>query len=993
MDIPNGVTRINSRAFAGLKCLSSISLPSSLESIGEYAFSGCKFDNLYINDIGSWCKVIIESGNFEDMGKLYVHNELINDLIIPDGIKGIYDYAFRGIKSIKSVQFPDSLLTIGTYSFADCDNIERITFPNSIKTLGDNCFRDCTSLREIYLADGESSLSCGKWAFNNCPLNSIYLGRNVSDNAFQNNSTIKQVEIGEMVDNCRALTWKDYSDLHSIKSKALAPPKSQPFLDSQYKNVMVTIPEASKVVYEQDPVWGPFWSVFPSSISMVESQVTISPGERMILKVTLSPDDVTQSSITWNSSDDSVVLVDESGQIIGVKDGEAKITATTTNGLKAVCRVSVRSLPDSIVLNVPDSLKLNIGEPFQLHATVFPEGCRDNEVSWFSDNEEIVSVKDGKLYAYRHGTANISARTANGINAQCKIEVANEKFEIEVFPDTIDVFYGQEKNIKVKVNAKHISIKDIELKIESQKIAYFVNDSTLVGRDLGSTILTASYAGEVYTKYEVNVKPFKLTIDAEPHFILPYDDFYLGSLDVSIVPEELKSKLTVEWTASTTPGDSQFSSSSNSIMCWRPTTVNYKAYVVYGDYVFYSNKGVLNCTNRIISTPDFVVTNCGKTETIEASIKAKNWNDVINSNTKWESSDDSVVEIIESGLYECKFVSHKVGEATIKAVVNGGAYSTTLIRVEDPILISDILINADSVVMQSNHTFQLEAHILPMDATDKSLIWSSSDESVAIVTQEGLVTALNVGVAVITAKASDGSEVAASCKVIVKPILVTSISINRSEWSSKVGDKVMLRATVQPNNASDKTIKWSSSDESVATVTKEGLVTARNVGNAVITATAKDGSGVSATCVVTVHSVLAESISVSPEDWSGEEGESFQLYVTIMPEDATDKHVIYISTDKSVAEVDQTGFVSVHNIGNCKIIVSTLDGSNLTAECVITSSAGIEEIFSEEETVWDVYDINGVLLKKDCDKDSLKHLSSGFYILQSGQKTTKIIIR
>ncbi len=356
----------------------------------------------------------------------------------------------------------------------------------------------------------------------------------------------------------------------------------------------------------------------------------------------------------------------------------------------------------------------------------------------------------------------------------------------------------------------------------------------------------------------------------------------------------------------------------------------------------------------------------------------------------WTSSDETVATVDYNG----RVTTLKVGETfiTVKATDGSDVSATCKVTVL-PTPVTSISIDKSEWSGKVGETIQLTATVLPEDATDKTIEWSSSDESVATVTNEGLVTAISVGEAVIIAKATDGSDFSATCKVTVLPTLVTSISLDKNEWIGKVEETIHLTATVLPDDATDKTIDWSSSDESVATVTNEGLVTALKAGNAIITAKATDGSGVSASCNITVPSVLVKSITVSPEDWSGEEGESFQLDVTLMPEDATDKKVIYISTDKSIAEVDQSGFVSVHNIGNCKIIVSTLDGSNLTAECFITSSAGIDEIFTEEDAKWNAYDLNGALLKKDCDKDGLKHLKSGIYILQNGQKITKIIIR
>lgn len=906
LDIPNGVTRVNRNAFEGLKCINTISLPSTLESIGEYAFYGCEFSNLYINDIKSWCKVIIETGNFKGFDRLYVGDELLKTLVVPDGITRVYDNVFKGIKSIQEVQFPQSLVSLGNNAFSQCEGIKSVCLPGNTGSVGENCFAGCSSLEEIIVESGEKSLSIKITSFKGCPVKKVCLYRNVSEDAFQNLASINHVEIGDKVDDCRSFKWKAYSDLQTIVSKAETPPLSQVFLDEQYKNVTVSIPETSKSAYESDPIWGPFWGVFPTGISLDKSQVSISPGETVILKVNLTPDNVTQMSLTWESSDENVVQVDEAGKITGIKDGEAKITVSTINGLKAVCVVSVKSLPGSIVLNVSESLELNIGEPFQLVATVLPEGCRDNEVYWQSEDEEVVSVEDGRLFTHRHGTACVSASTANGVSVQCMVEVSDEKFGVEIVPDTVNLYYAHNRVVDIVVRAKHMSKQDIQLNIEPTNIAYFVNDSTLFGKDLGTAMLTASYADDVYSSNIVKVLPFKLSIDSEPNYISPNRDFYLDKIEVSIIPEDMESKLDIHWTALTSPGESMFSS--NSIFCWRPTKVKYKAYAVYGDYVFYSNEGILICTNVTISTPDSLVTSCGKLETLQANVSLYDRYGTPHSSTTWVSSDSSVVEVIQSGLNSCEFISHKSGIATITATVNTGANSSTVIIVEEA-------------------------------------------------------------------------------------VPVETISLNPDKWEGLPGEEFEIKPTVYPENASNKSLVWTSSNNWVVNVDSNGLVKTLHTGEAYIYATAADGSGMSAVCYVTVLPVLVESIVLSPDSWNGEEGMAFQIEASVLPDNATNKKLRWTSSDKAVAIVDEDGFVAVLKEGTCVITATATDGSGIYAECIITSSAGIDEIFIDGEMSWNVYDINGALLKKNCDKDGLKLLSSGIYILQSGNNIIKIIIR
>ena len=148
------------------------------------------------------------------------------------------------------------------------------------------------------------------------------------------------------------------------------------------------------------------------------------------------------------------------------------------------------------------------------------------------------------------------------------------------------------------------------------------------------------------------------------------------------------------------------------------------------------------------------------------------------------------------------------------------------------------------------NTLTLTATVLPADATDKSVEWSSDKEDVAAVDANGRVTSKGNGKATITVKTKDQGKTA-SCDVTVAQ-WVTSISLNKTSLSLEIGVEVTLSVTILPDNAYDKSYTWSSSDSSIASVDNSGKVTARANGNATIKATANDGSGVFASCAVKV---------------------------------------------------------------------------------------------------------------------------------------------
>ncbi|MDE6012045.1 MAG: Ig-like domain-containing protein, partial [Prevotella sp.] len=301
-----------------------------------------------------------------------------------------------------------------------------------------------------------------------------------------------------------------------------------------------------------------------------------------------------------------------------------------------------------------------------------------------------------------------------------------------------------------------------------------------------------------------------------------------------------------------------------------------------------------------------------------------------------------------------------------------------------------ITLSQTSAQLKAGESVTLTASVLPETATDKTVTWSSSDEKVATVDKDGKVTAIAVGTATITATCGS---VRATCTVSVVSTPAENITLSQTSAQLKAGESVILTASVLPETATDKTVTWSSSDETIATVDAEGNVTALAVGEATITATAADGSGVSASCQVTVLPILAESLTVSPESWTGEEGESFTLTATVLPENTTDKSVSWSSSNPEIATVNADGRVSVLKDGYCVITVSTLDGSELSAECIITCTSGIDELFTDADAKFNVYNLHGILIKKDCGRDYLRSLSTGTYILRQGNVSKKMIIR
>ena len=163
--------------------------------------------------------------------------------------------------------------------------------------------------------------------------------------------------------------------------------------------------------------------------------------------------------------------------------------------------------------------------------------------------------------------------------------------------------------------------------------------------------------------------------------------------------------------------------------------------------------------------------------------------------------------------------------------------------------ITGIELNTEKWTGFIGDTFRLTATVLPENATDKTIEWKSSDETIAKVDADGNVVTLKVGEAEIIASCGD---VTASCHVTVNPILVETIELDPDSWSGTVGEEFQIVARILPENATDKTIEWKSSDETIATVDADGNVNILSSGECIITASTSDGSDLIAECSILV---------------------------------------------------------------------------------------------------------------------------------------------
>lgn len=285
-----------------------------------------------------------------------------------------------------------------------------------------------------------------------------------------------------------------------------------------------------------------------------------------------------------------------------------------------------------------------------------------------------------------------------------------------------------------------------------------------------------------------------------------------------------------------------------------------------------------------------------------------------------------------------------------------GRYNTRGVSVTPPkVKVSKLTLNRTSVSLtKKGQTYQLKATASPSNATNKSVTWKSSNTRVVTVNSAGRLTAVGNGSATITATAKDGSKKKVTCKVTVKiptVVKVSRVSLNKNDLAlTSKGQSYQLSASVAPSNASNKSVKWTSGNPKVATVSSSGKVTAVANGNTTITATAADGSGKKDICAVTVNIpkpadptptptpsvVKVSSVSLNPSSLSlTKKGQTARLSATVSPSNATNKSINWSSSNSNVATVNN-GVVTAVGNGSATITATAADGSGKRASCSVT---------------------------------------------------------
>lgn len=262
MSIPSSVIEIGIMTFKDCTNLLSVKIPNSIKKIGQNAFYGCiNLKKVYISDITAWCNIDfydVSSTPLYNTSDLYLDEQLVTDLVLPNTVNKIKKCAFRGCSSIKTVIIPSSVDEIGGDAFKYCTNLTSLVIPNSVETIGDLAFDGCTNLRSIKLPNSLNRI--GVYAFRDCTnLSSITIP-----------SSVLSIDY-KALSGCRELT-----DVYCYAEKV---PKtdSSAFSGSYIEYATLHVPEAAMSEYQTTEPWSGFGSFKTLEGTEVEKKQCATP--------------------------------------------------------------------------------------------------------------------------------------------------------------------------------------------------------------------------------------------------------------------------------------------------------------------------------------------------------------------------------------------------------------------------------------------------------------------------------------------------------------------------------------------------------------------------------------------------------------------------------------------------------------------------------------------------------------------------------------------
>lgn len=389
--IPNNLTTIKSYTFEYCYELSSITIPNSVTSIEKDAFKSCyNLTSVHISDVAAWCNISFRDNPFYNDGHVFLNNEEITNLIIPNNVTSISSRAFIYCSAITSVTIPNSVKSIGEGAFGGCSGLTSLSIPNSVTSIEDWTFEGCSSLTAVTIPNSVKSI--GEYAFQDCiNLVTVTIPNSVTTiegYAFSGCSSLKTVTLGSGIQSIYSKSFQDCKELTDVYCYAENVPEmlesvkinqgwynliacTDAFLNSYIEYATLHVPASLVSSYQSSEAWGGFGSIVPLgdyyelsitsgahgivsyvNQSIIDNTIVFNVNEGSDLELTITPETGYQvSTLALNGEDVKSQLTNS---VLTISNMTANMTVEVTFEL-------IPGYTENIKMTVPNGDRTAIG--------------------------------------------------------------------------------------------------------------------------------------------------------------------------------------------------------------------------------------------------------------------------------------------------------------------------------------------------------------------------------------------------------------------------------------------------------------------------------------------------------------------------------------------------------------------------------------------------------------------------------------------------------
>lgn len=797
---------------------------------------------------------------------------------IPDEVEGlnvssVKASAFLNNTIIEQVILPETVTSIGSSAFSGCSGLQSINIPTGVTKIESETFKNCSALTKIVIPDGVTDI--GYLAFYDC----------------------KKLE--ELTMPCSARI--------SVKS------------DDSWTS-------ASSYSYFQ-MIAGGSYRYFAGSFAGCRSikKVTLSKGKGVMIDYTTKVDTINTTSTTnsgyykvipWYGSQVETVVFEDGIENIGSYSFYNQTRLEQVNIVSTVTKIGGYAFYDCTKLklnSLPSALK-TIGEyAFRGCAGILsieiPDSVEKIEKTAFSNKNMIIYTNEDTVaaqYALDNGFTYYSTKN------------------IVLDNSSLILYKGETERLKATVimlNDKENTKADVAWKSSDTEVIA-IDDGKVSVRGPGKATITASFQGkEAVCDVTVYYKLESLSFTKAQEKVYVNDS---KELEIQYNPSNTTDNKKVTWETS---DESIIVVDQNGIVTGvSKGTATVTATSVLG-MVATIDVTVLVPTERI-ELDDAIEIERGETKQLTKTVEPITTTDSFT----WESKDESVVTVDDSGVIKAV----GIGTAVVKVTAESGISAECIVNVKAKA--TAISCSVEEVTMYEKDSQLLMVDLLPIDTTDK-VSWQSKDSNIATIDEKGLLTGVKAGNTEVLAVTDSGLSVVVQVKVLTA-YHITEIALSNNDIIIERDAEKDISFSVVPSNYTD-IISWESADESIATV-ENGRVQGVSIGETKITV--KGSNGVSAECLVHVV-VSAESIELNVSNKLLNIGDEIDLVASFLPIDATDT-CVFTSSDSNVASVDSDGKVIAKSLGTCTITATTTSGKQAKCEIHVVEKKHIDS--SEE---------------------------------------------